>query len=354
MQGTFGALAGGTAPLGDLVSELVLLFEMGYLTELSLGIVLLYVGAEVLVWGAKRLSLEAGVPAAVAGVTIVAFATTAPELFVGVVSSTDYRPKLGLGAVVGSNVANIGLVLGITALIRPLEVDRGVIRRDAPAMVLAAVALVALGWDWELDGVDGAVLLAGLLVFTAVLLRSVRGRGADPEGADAEPAPEPVATDGGVATRRERLRPLLHAGAVLLALGLLLIGSRQLIDGGSGTMMYFGMGDRLVGLTVLAFGTSLPELAASVVGAIRGAAEFSVGNVVGSNVYNVLAVLGVVALMGTVYVPSAIRNTDFFALLAFTAVAVGLMAHKRRISRLDGLLLVGGYLVYAHQFLLTA
>ncbi|MFC4358056.1 calcium/sodium antiporter [Halobium salinum] len=326
---------------------------MGYLTKLLLGIVLLYAGAEALVWGAKNLSVQAGVPAAVAGVTIIAFATTAPELFVGVISSTDYRAKLGLGAIVGSNIANIGLVLGITALIRPLEVDGSVFRRDVPAMVLAAVALVALGWDWTYGAFDGAVLLAGLVVFTVVLVRSVRGDRADAADAETatEPVSEPVATDGGVVAER-RVEPALYVGAVVLALALLLVGSRQLINGGSGTMAYLGMGDRLIGLVVLAFGTSLPELAASVVGAVRGETDFSVGNVVGSNVYNILAVMGVVALMGTVFVPFEIHETDFLALLAFTAAAVGVMAYKRRVSRFDGLLLVGGYLVYARWFLL--
>jgi cation:H+ antiporter len=338
----------GLAQADGLVWTVNALVASGHLPALLFGVVLLYAGAEVLVWGAKGLSLEIGVPAAVAGVTIIAFATTAPELFVGIVSSTDYRAKLGLGAVVGSNMANIGLVLGITAVIRPLEVDAGVFRRDVPAMVLAAVALVALGWDWTLGRFDGFVLIGGLALVTFVLVRSVRGGAGDTEES-ADPVAEPVATDGGVVAKR-RLTPLFHAGAVLAALAILLVGSRQLITGGSGTMAYFGVGDRIIGVVVLAFGTSLPELAASVVGALRGETEFSVGNVVGSNVYNVLAVVGVIALLGNVLVPYSIHQVDFLAMLAFTGAAVAVLS-RGRVTRFHGLLLIGGYIVYVHQFL---
>jgi cation:H+ antiporter len=286
----------------------------------GVGVLALYLGAEALVRGAASLALGLGIRAAVVGVTVVAFATTTPELFVAVLASAGYSTALGLGAVVGSNIANVGLVLGTAALVRPFDVDGEVLRRHVPFMLGATALLVVLAVDGRISAVDGGVLLLALAAFTAtLLLRSSGGRGS---------------------VRSAAPRDLFLVGAGLLAL---LVGARALIDGGTGLLAGFGVPTRVVGLTVLALGTSLPELATSVVSARRDEGTVSVANVVGSNIYNVLAVLGVLALFVPVDVPRSVVAVDLPVLVAFTLGGVALMIHDRDVSRLDGALLLGGY-----------
>ncbi|MFB6127945.1 MAG: calcium/sodium antiporter [Halolamina sp.] len=318
---------------------------------LVLGIVLLYVGAEALVEAASRLSVGLGVDAAVAGVTVVAFATTMPELFVGVLSGLGFATDMGIGAVIGSNIANLGLVLGIAALIRPLSVDRDVVRRHVPFMIAAAVLVVGLGYDGVIGPLDGLALLGLLGGFTWYLIRGVRAEDAD---ADPDGDGESVVADGGEPAAAGAAVDGIQSrdvGYLAGGLALLFVGSRALITGGRDVLIQFGFSYRLVGLTVLAFGTSLPELAASVVAAVRGQAQFSVGNVVGSNIYNVLAVVGVLALMVPIRIAPGMRAFDFPALLAFTVGAVALMLRGRSVSRIDGALLVAGYAVFFHLLL---
>ncbi|WP_313696055.1 calcium/sodium antiporter [Halorarum halobium] len=337
----------------------------------AIGVVLLYVGAESLVRGVSKLSVQLGMRAAVAGVTVVAFATTAPELMIGILSGLDYGATLGLGAIVGSNVANIGLVLGLSALVRPMDITSETLRRHVPFMAVAAVLLVALGLDGTLGRPDGIAFLVVLAVFTYTLLSATDGEGgvdAEAVAADGGSVAEPdPATDGGtvgedvggdgsadggvlaggrlgsdVSVLGRRFRPI-DVLFVLVGLALLLAGAQRLIEGGRSTLYFLGAGDRFVGLTVLAFGTSLPELAASLVSAFRGEAEFSVGNVVGSNIYNVLAVLGLLAVLTPVTVPASTGSFDFPMLLAFTGGVIALMFRGARITRVDGALLVAGY-----------
>ncbi|KTG25107.1 calcium/sodium antiporter [Haloferax profundi] len=300
------------------------------------GIVALYLGAEALVEGASRLAIGLGLRAAIVGVTIVAFATTTPELFVAVLSGLGYSSDLGLGAIVGSNIANIGLVLGISALIQPMGVSTATLRRHVPFMIAAAVALVALGMDGNLSALDGGILLVILVVFTAFLLYRARSAKADAIGTDEIDIEDED-------TVSAQFKDVLYLGVGLL---LLFIGSNWLIQGGKGLLEAYGFSTRFIGLTILAFGTSLPELAASVISAVRGESEFSIGNVVGSNIYNVVAVLGILAIMVPVNVPASTISLDFPALLAFTFGVILLMLRNRDVSRLDGGILVGGYLVF--------
>ena len=302
------------------------------------GVVLLYLGAELLVDGAARLALGFGLRAAIVGVTVVAFATTTPELFVAILSGLDYSTSLGLGAIVGSNIANIGLVLGIAALIRPLSVDDAVFKEHVPFMVVAAVVLVGLGLDGTIGRFDGGVFLLLLAGFTAYLFyRMHQSEGAvESDEVDLDESVDPQLADF-----------LRLAGGLLL----LLVGSRWLIQGGQRTLVELGFGPRFVGLTVLAFGTSLPELAASVVSAMRGESQFSIGNVVGSNIYNILAVLGVLALMVPLKVPVDTITFDFPVLIGFTFGVIALMLRNRDVTRVDGGILVGSYLVFFYFLL---
>ena len=306
-------------PLGSPLTELVLL---------AAGVGLLYLGAELLVSGARELALAIGLKASTVGVTVVAFATTAPELFVAVLGALTVSTDIGLGAIVGSNIANVGLVLGVAALIRPLEVSDTVLERHVPFMILAAFLLVALGWDGRIGPREGVVLLVALVGFTVVVLRRIQRTQAGITAVEREGMPDASPRD---------------VAAVVGGIVALVLGSRWLIEGGRELLAAAGFTDLFIGLTVLAIGTSLPELAASVVAAVRDEASFSVGNVVGSNIYNVLAVIGILALVAPVEVSAGVRAFEFPALIAFTVLLVGLMYRGRRLSRLDGGILVVAY-----------
>ncbi len=298
-----------------------------YLLLLVGGVVALYAGAELLVAGARRLALGLGLRAATVGVTIVALATTAPELFVSIIGALEVSTDIGLGAIVGSNVANIGLVLGVSALISPLTISDTTMRRHVPFMVLAAVLLPLLGLDGRIGRLEGLLFLLVLAGFTAYLLYYL--------GADPAPAVDDPDAGAGIAAR--------DVVFVIGGLLVLVLGSRWLISGGRGILAAMGFSDLFIGLTVLALGTSLPELAASVVGAIRGHAEFSVGNVVGSNIYNVLAVLGVVALIAPISISTSTLRFELPAMVAFTLGLVAMMSVGDRLTRVDGAILVAGY-----------
>ena len=303
-----------------------------YLVLLAAGVVALYGGAELLVAGAGRLALGIGLRAATVGVTVIAFATTAPELFVATIGALDVSTDIGLGAVIGSNIANIGLVLGLAALIKPLRVSSIVMRRHVPFMMFSALLLVALGADGTIGRLEGAILLLVLAGFTGYLVYYV----------SADPAP--MADDPGAGDGVE----LRDIALVLGGLVALLIGSRWLVSGGTGLLSAFGFSDLFIGLTVLALGTSLPELAASVVGALRGETGFAIGNVVGSNIYNILAVLGIVALITPIEIATSTLRLELPVLVVFTIVLVAMMGYGRRLTRLDGAGLVFGYVVFLY------
>ncbi|MWV38754.1 calcium/sodium antiporter [Natrialba sp. INN-245] len=307
----------------------------GALVLLAAGAIALYAGAELLVAGAGRLSLGIGLRAATVGVTVIAFATTAPELFVATIGALDVSTDVGLGTVLGSNVANIGLVLGVAALVKPLSVTERVMRRHVPFMVFAVVLLVVLGVDGVIGRLEGAIFLLVLAGFTAYLVYNV---GADP----APIADEPDAGEG------------IQGRDVAFVLGGLLalvVGSRWLVAGGTDLLSALGFSELFIGLTVLALGTSLPELAASVVGAVRGETAFAIGNVVGSNIYNVLAVLGIVAIITPISIAPETLRFEFPFLVVFTLVLVAMMGYGRRLSRIDGAILVAGYGVFVFLLL---
>ncbi|WP_440765580.1 calcium/sodium antiporter [Natronorubrum sp. DTA7] len=303
-----------------------------YLVLLAAGVVALYAGAELLVAGAGRLALGIGLRAATVGVTVIAFATTAPELFVATIGALDVSTDIGLGAVIGSNIANIGLVLGLAALIKPLQISSTVMRRHVPFMVFSALLLVVLGANGTIGRLEGAILLLVLAGFTGYLVYYV----------SADPAP--MVDDPGAGDGVERRDVALVLGGLVA----LLVGSRWLVSGGTGLLSEFGFSDLFIGLTVLALGTSLPELAASVVGAIRGETEFAIGNVVGSNIYNILAVLGIVALITPIEIAPSTLRLELPVLVVFTIVLVGMMGYGRRLTRLDGAGLVLGYAIFLY------
>ena len=306
-----------------------------HLLLLAAVVVALYAGAELLVSGAGRLALGLGLRAITVGVTVVAFATTAPELFVATIGALEVSADIGFGAVIGSNIANIGLVLGLAALIRPLTIGSITMRRHVPFMVFSALLLVALGWNGRIGRLEGVVLLLTLAVFTAYLVYYV----------NADPAPPMKHPDAGEGIHRR------DVALVLGGLVALVVGSRWLVSGGAGLLSAMGFSDLFIGLTILALGTSLPELAASVVGAIRGETGFAIGNVVGSNIYNILAVLGIVAVIVPIEIGPSTLRFELPALVVFTLLLVAMMGYGRKLSRIDGAILVVCYVGFVYLLL---
>lgn len=308
---------------------------------MALGLAALMLGAEGFVRGAAALARHFGVPPIVVGLTVVAYGTSMPELVVSAVAGLEGRSAIALGNVIGSNIANIGLILGLTALIAPPKVDGSLLRRELPWFGATAVLIPVLLLDGVIGRFEAVLLLAAAVAFTVRTVRGVRdepvasgdvtGDGATRDGAKRDGATEAAGA-------------LVKAVALTLAgLGLLLYGGRTFVDGASALAAAFGISERLIGLTVVAVGTSLPELAASAVAALRGYSSLAVGNVVGSNIFNVLFVLGGAGAIAPITGNLQAQRVDLFLLLAFTAIAAVVMRGARRISRVEGGVMVVAY-----------
>ena len=321
----------------------------GALAFVAIGTVVLFVGAELLVVGAERIGRGLGLRAALVGVTLIAFVTTAPELFVAAIGALTVDPDAGLGTVLGSNIANIGLVLGVAAIIKPLEISDRAFRRDVPVVVVAALLCYGLAaWNGQLGRFDGVVMLVVLAGFTALIYRAAAEQHRPNTGRDGDSRDRPsTAGDARFPGSTSSITPR-DVGFVVGGLVLLVIGSRWLVAGGTDLLSAMGVSPLVIGLTVLALGTSLPELAASVIGAVRGQTAFAIGNVLGSNVYNLLAVLGIVAIVVPIPVATSTLWFEFPAMVAFTVLLVGMLAHGRRLSRLDGVVLLVAYVIFVY------
>ncbi len=309
------------------------------------GLLLLYFGAEWLVAGAAGLARSLGMRPLIIGLTVVAFGTSAPELVVGIDASIAGQGAIALGNVVGSNIANLGLILGLTALILPPAVDVQVLRREVPVL-LAVTALLPLalvdGWlaRWE-----AAVLLVLAVGYPWWMIRSAR-IGSLAAAAEMEEAAELAAA---LPPAGSRLRLALRA---VVGLALLVGGGRALIEGAVGIATTAGMSPRVIGLTIVAVGTSLPELATSLIAAGRGHADIAVGNVVGSNIFNILLIGGASAMTAPIVAPIGSVAIDLVAMGALTVFAVAAMRTRRKVDRVEGAVLVLGYVGFLTALLL--
>ncbi|WP_304455634.1 calcium/sodium antiporter [Nocardiopsis sp. YSL2] len=306
------------------------------------GFVLLVAGGESLVRGAGSLARTLGMSSLVVGLTVVSFTTSAPELAVSTDAALSGYPGLAVGNVVGSNIANILLVLGAAALFVPLAVNSQVVRADIPVMALLSVAVLLMALDGNLGRVEGALLLAALAVYVTVTVLVSRRRAKDGTAAGRVDSAVPVH-----GTTRARS---VMADVVLVVLGtaLLVAGARLLVYGASAIATALGVSDLLIGLTVVAIGTSLPELVTCVVAVLRGERDMAVGNIVGSNVFNIGAVLGLTALISPegIAVASAALRFDLPIMVAVSLVLLPIALTKLDVARWEGALLVGFYAAY--------
>ncbi len=305
------------------------------------GIVLLVGGSESLVRGAAHLARLLGMRPFVIGVTVVAFGTSAPELAASIGFTLSGQSEAAITNVVGSNIANIGLILGITALLKPMPVARSIIRRDAPMMVGISILASLTLLDLRITRLEGAFLTVGIIAYVWATYRLGR---VDPESIRHELERE---REHGLDLTPPENPKLVwrNLGMIVLGLVALLIGSRLVVAGAMDIAFALGAPPALVSLTMVAFGTSLPELTACAVAARRGEPEIALGNVVGSNVFNLLSVLGISALVSPLHAPNDIW-THVWVMLALSAAALLVSGPKRRIGRLSGSVLLAAYLVY--------
>lgn len=299
------------------------------------GTVALYFGAEWLVRGGAALALRLGMTPLLAGLTVVAYGTSSPELVVSLTAAAKGGGAIAIGNVVGSNIFNIGFILGLTALIAPLRVQSQLVRLDTPVMIAVAAVFIWCFRDGQVDRWEGALLTLGLVGYTTLnvfLARRVAGRG---NTASDLPAP-------GGAWWKDAI--LIVGGLVVLVLG-----SRWFVRGAVDLARLAGLSEAVIGLTIVAAGTSLPELAASVVAAARKQADIALGNIVGSNIYNVLAILGVSGLVAGPLDGAGISRVDVWVMLGFSALLLPIAYTGHRLSRWEGgwlLVAYGGYLAW--------
>uniref|UniRef100_UPI003899A74C calcium/sodium antiporter n=1 Tax=Rubrobacter aplysinae TaxID=909625 RepID=UPI003899A74C len=305
------------------------------------GLVALPCGAELLVRGASRLAGVFGVSPLVVGLTVVAFGTSAPEAAVGVQSVLTGSADVALGNAIGSNVLNVLLVLGLSAAITPLVVSSRLVRLDVPIMIGVSFLLLVLCLNGELGRPDGLILFTGIAVYTFHAIRRGRREGGE------EPRRNGRAETAGM------LLQALYAAAGLF---LLVLGARWLVDGAVAVAEAAGLSQLVIGLTVVAVGTSLPEIATSVAAAFRGEREMAVGNIVGSCIFNVLFVLGLAGLVAPdgIGVSSAVLGFDLPVMIATAVACLPIFFTGLEISRWEGFLFLGYYVAYTLYLILAA
>ncbi|HRP96885.1 MAG TPA: calcium/sodium antiporter [Rhodocyclaceae bacterium] len=312
-----------------------------------LGLTLLVIGAEALVRGASKLALSLGVSPLVVGLTVVAFGTSAPEMAVSVGASLSGNPDLAIGNVVGSNIANVLLILGLSALIMPLLVAEQIIRQEIPIMIGASLLMVVMALDGTIGRFESAVLFVLVLGYTAFLIRQSRRAARETVDEFSAEMPPDARWDRHWSVQLA----LIVAGLVALVQG-----SDWLVGAAIVFAQALGVSDLVIGLTVVAVGTSMPEIATSLVAAVRGERDIAVGNVVGSNVFNIFAVLGVTGLVsaGGIPISEAARNFDLWVMLAVAFATLPIMLTGREIARWEGGVFVAYYVAYTAYLVLAA
>ncbi|MDZ7625270.1 MAG: calcium/sodium antiporter [Ignavibacteriaceae bacterium] len=305
---------------------------------LILGLVALFIGAEGLIRGSSALALKIGITPLVVGLTVVAFGTSTPELVVSLKAALIGNSSISLGNVVGSNIANIALILGIASVIRPLDVHTDVIRREIPIMIGLSILLIILLIDGELSFIDGLIFVSGIITYTivnVVMARKEKNTEVEKEF-------------------KEGLKTKLGVPASIIfivgGLGLMILGANLFVTSSISIAKTIGVSDAIIGLTIVAIGTSLPELITAIVASYKNESDIAIGNVVGSNIFNILGILGITSLV--IPLSSAgISYIDFGVMLFTAMILLPLSKTGFKISRLEGIFLLVGYIIYIYYLL---
>ena len=311
---------------------------LGNTLELVAGLLLLIWGADRFVYGAAASARNLGVPPLLIGMTVVGAATSAPELLVSVIAAFRNEPGLAIGNAIGSNIVNIGLVLGCVALVRPIQLRSATLRREMPALLAVSLLTVSLFLDSRLSRVDGLVMISGLVIVLVWLARlGMRSAPTDPIKQEYE-AEIPVDVS--------MVRAVVW---LVVGLAMLLFGAQLLVDGASDIARQLGVSEVVIGILLIAFGTSLPELAVSLVSALKGEYGLAIGNIVGSNIFNMLAVIGAAATIRPLTLEPEVLSLHVFVMVAFTLVLFAMTYDyegKSELSRIEGAALLAAFLAY--------
>jgi cation:H+ antiporter len=323
---------------------------MGWML-LVIGLALLVAGAESLVRGASKLAAALGVPPLVIGLTVVAYGTSTPEVAVSLRAALAGQADIAVGNVVGSNIFNVLFILGLSAIIAPLIVSRQLVWTDVPLMVGTSIVMLLMALDGRISRLDGGVLALGIVGYTVLLVRLARKeKAASREAAAAGGSGAPARAEAAAARTW-----VVNLGYIAAGLGLLVLGARWFVDSSIAIARMMGVSELVIGLTIVAAGTSMPEVATSIIASVRGERDIAVGNVVGSNIYNILAVLGLAAVLSPsgLTVAPAVLDFDIPVMLAVAVACLPIFFTGHLISRWEGWLFFGYYVAYT-AFLILA
>ena len=312
--------------------------ELEIILYLVGGLIMLFIGAEGLIRGSSNLAIKIGITPLVVGLTVVAFGTSTPELVVSLKAALLGNSSISLGNVVGSNIANIALILGVAALIKPLDVHAKVIMREIPIMIGISLLLLLLLLDGELGFIDGLVFVSGIITYTFINVWMARK--------EKSPEVDKEFKDG----LKSKLGIPVSIVLMIAGLGLLILGANLFVQSAVAIAKMFNVSDAIIGLTIVAIGTSLPELITSIVAAYKKEADIAIGNVVGSNVFNILGILGITALI----IPISSVGISYIDLGVMLVTAIILFPLSRSgfsISRMEGALLLAGYAGYIYYLI---
>jgi cation:H+ antiporter len=311
------------------------------------GLIFLIAGAEALVRGASRLAAAAGISPLVIGLTVVAFGTSSPELAVSIKSALAGQASLAVGNVVGSNIFNVLFILGVSGVITPLAVSQQLVRLDVPLMIGLSILVLVLALDGGIGRADGLLLFIGLVAYVCFLIYQSRRESASVK-----------AEYAGEWNARRRPRESLAQNIVLAAAGLVLLvlGARWLVEAAVSMARYLGISELVVGLTIVAAGTSLPEVVTSIIAAIRGERDIAVGNVIGSNIFNLMGVLGLAGIVAPrgIEVSKAVVGFDMPVMIAVSVACLPIFFTGRVINRSESVLLLGYYIAYTLYLVLAS
>lgn len=306
---------------------------------ISAGLLMLFAGAEGLIRGSSSLALRVGITPLVVGLTVVAFGTSSPELVVSLKAALEGNGDISIGNVIGSNIANIALVLGVAALIRPLKVNTVVIRREIPLMIFISLIFVIFLINREISRIEGIIFFAGIILYSIVsvlLARKEKSKEIEDEYIE------------GVA--KKPLKTWLAIPFIIFGLALLIYGANLFLEASIEIAKKIGMSQAVIGLTIVAIGTSLPELVTSAVASFKNETDIAIGNVVGSNVFNILLILGVTAMIIPVSA-TGITMTDIIVMMVTAVIILPMTWTKFVLNRLEGAFLLTGYIIYMYYLL---
>lgn len=299
-------------------------------------LVLLYFGASWLVKGSSSLALKAGVSPLVAGLTVVAFGTSSPELVVSINAAISGHGNIAIGNVVGSNLFNICIILGISALVAPLKIKMQLLKIDIPVLILTTIGFMLLFADRHISRVEGFVLVSGIVIYTVVnIILARREKSAE------------VLAEFDKSVSDQKMKWYWSAGLVMIGIGVLIAGSELLVKGAVSIARALGVGETIIGLTIIAAGTSVPELASSIVATIKKEYDIAIGNIIGSNIFNILAIVGISSIVNPLSA-LAISNIDLYVMLGVTLLLVPFFRTSYTLKRDEGIFMIGIYLIYMY------